>query len=41
MFDSGSILGGLVILGVMCGIVGWGFIELCIWLGSFVTISLG
>ena len=29
----------LVFLGIVCGVVGWGVIELLVWLFSFVSIG--
>jgi hypothetical protein len=31
----------LVVFGIICGLIGWGVIELLIWLFSFVTITIG
>lgn len=30
-----------LILGIICGVVGWGVIEFILWLFSFVHISFG
>lgn len=30
-----------LVLGIICGVVGWGVIELIIWLFSFVHVSFG
>lgn len=31
----------IVIFGIICAVVGWGVIELILWLFSFVHISFG
>ncbi|XKX17406.1 hypothetical protein MVUOKPPV_CDS0009 [Klebsiella phage phi1_175008] len=31
----------LIVLGIVCGVVGWGVIELLCWLFSFVHIAFG
>lgn len=38
---SDSITPAFVILGIICGIVGWGVIEVILWVFSFIHISFG
>lgn len=41
MLNSDSLGGAIVIFGVLCAVVGWGVIELLLWLLSFVHVSFG
>jgi hypothetical protein len=34
-----DLTGVFIFLGVVCGVVGWGFIELVVWLSNSVTIG--
>lgn len=41
MFSSHGYGVAIVIFGMMCAVVGWGAIELLLWLFSFVHVSFG
>lgn len=41
MFSSGDFNTAFIILGIGCGIIGWGIIEFILWLLSFVHITFG
>lgn len=41
MFSSDGYGAAIVIFALICAVVGWGVIELILWLFSFVHISFG
>lgn len=41
MFDSSGFGAAIVVFGLVCAVVGWGTIEVLLWLLSFVHISFG
>lgn len=41
MWGNGSYNSVFIFLGVVCAVVGWGFIEFIRWIISFVHITIG
>ncbi len=41
MIDGNGFGAAIVIFGLVCAVIGWGTIEVLLWLLSFVHISFG
>lgn len=40
-FGNDSWGAAFIVLGLICGVVGWGVIEFILWIFSFIHISFG